>query len=268
MTIAQILASQSTSGAFRSTVNHHGVTRVDENCFVTALIVYELLRLEDVAVCGAINRALDFLESCRGPFAFHFYPPGKEPDWMGAQLPPDADDTALLARILYETGRLSFDGVTQLVETALEPHRQHYNSDPIASWIQAGCYRTWLSSKQRPNPVDCCVNANVAALLALIGRQDSSGYRAACATVVNGIAWAEGVDWRLAMLTPYYPHASELFYAIERGMDAGIEEFRKIPTPADWTGTLPCASSLDGKTSWTSDELQALRNDRSTRRSR
>jgi hypothetical protein len=267
MTTAQILESQSVSGAFPSTVTHHGVTMSDENCFVTALIVYELLRLDDAAVSGAIDRALVFLESCRGPCGFHFYPPGKEPEWMGVRLPPDADDTALLARILYETGRLTLSEVTQLADTALEPHRQHYNPDPIAGWVHAGCYRTWLSHKQRPNPVDCCVNANVAALLAVIGRQESAGYRAACATVTNGIEWAGGIDWRLTLLTPYYPHPAEFFYSIERGIDAGIKEFREITSPAGWSGTLPCAGSLDRKTWWTSPELQALRNNRSTRRS-
>lgn len=266
MNISQILASQSASGAFRSVVNHHGMAMEDENSFVTALIVYELLRLDDPAACGAIARALNFLESCQAPSGFHFYPPGNEPDWMGVRLPPDADDTALLARVLYETGRLNLNSVIQLAEATLEQHRQHYNPDPIASWVHAGCYRTWLSPKQRPNPIDCCVNANVAALLALIGKQDSSGYYAACATVTSGIEWAEGIDWRLAMLTPYYPHPAELFYAIERGIDAGVDEFRKISAPPRWTGPFPCASSLDGKTSWTSPELGAIRNYRSIRR--
>jgi len=259
MTIEEILAAQAPSGAFRSTVTHRGAVFPDENGFVTALIVYELLRVPR-RFEPVLPRALDYLERCRGSMGFHFYPPGEEPEWMGVRLPPDADDTALMARVLYEAGRMSLREARQLVDSALEPHRQHYIPDPVLAWVRPGCYRTWLDRAQRPNPVDCAVNANVAALLAAIGRRDSPGFPAARDTVVAGVRWAAGVDWRLEMLTPYYPHPAELFRAVERGIEAGIEEFREIVRPADSSGDLRCAGSLDRKTWWIAPELQALRN--------
>jgi hypothetical protein len=267
MTLNRILAAQSPNGAFRSTVTHHGKAVPDENGFVTALILCELLHPgrqtyvpPSAAEALACERALDFLERCRGPVGFHFYPPGEEPEWMGVHLSGDADDTALMARILFEAERLTLSEVTRLADTALEPYRQHYNPDPILAWIHPGCYRTWLNHKQRPNPVDCCVNANVAALLAAIGQKDSPGFCAARDTVIAGIRWAAGVDWRFELLTPYYPHPAELFRAVDRGVQVGIEEFREIVRPAHWTGDLPYAGSLDRKTWWNSSALQAIRN--------
>ncbi|HEV7517275.1 MAG TPA: hypothetical protein VGR07_13315 [Thermoanaerobaculia bacterium] len=271
---ALALPAQAPSGAFLATVHHHGeVFPGDENGFVTALLVAELERLPYEEVGPAIERALDFLERCRGTSgAFHFYPPGAEPAWMGARLAADADDTALFARVLRAHGRLTREETHRLIDSGLEPFRVHYRPESEPVWVRPGCYRTWLDRRARPNPVDCCVNANVAAFLKAAGRADHPGYAAACRTVAAGVRWAGGVDWQARSLVPWYPHPGELVHALDRAVAAGVSELAEALAFAsaqawarsdrDAAPERPLCGSLRGKTYWT---CTALENCRSTR---
>lgn len=260
------LATQAASGAFPSTVRHHGEIHTDENGFVTALMVRELARWPGTG--EAVGRALDFLERCRGTSgAFHFYPRGDEPSWMGRRLAADADDTALFASTLLAHGRLDLDEVDRLIDEVLEPFRVHYRPSTEPSWVWQGAYRTWLDPKARPNPVDCCVNANVAAFLSATGRTGHPGYAAAVRTVTAGLRWAGAVEWQARSLTPWYPHPAELLHALARAVAAGAEDLTAplaecASQPWAAAGTSPdhpVCGSLAGKTFWTCPALQALR---------
>jgi hypothetical protein len=271
--IAELLATQAPSGAFRSTVHHHGeVFPGDENGFVTALAIHELERLPYTkmgrAIGQAIERGLDFLERCRGESgAFHFYPPGEEPAWMGARLAADADDTALFATVLLAHGRMDRAEASRLIAEELEPFRVHYRPESEPVWVRQGCYRTWLDPKARPNPVDGCVNANVAAFLKAAGRTDHPGYDAACRTVAAGVRWAGSVAWQARALTPWYPHPGELVHALERAVAAGVTPLAETLAfaaaqpwaAADSAAPQAVCGSLRGKTCWTCPALESLR---------
>jgi len=275
LTPALALPAQAPSGAFLSTVHHHGeVIEGDENGFVTALVLHELTRMPGAAG-PEIERGLDFLESCSGASGgFHFYPPGREPAWMGARLAADADDTALYASLLLAHGRMDRAAASGLV-AVLEPFRVHYRPESEPVWVRPGCYRTWLDRKAHPNPVDACVNTNVATFLKVAGHDDHPGYAAACRTIAAGVRWAGAIDWQSRALLPWYPHPQEFVRALDRAVAAGVAELAETRVTAasqPWAqsefaaGALdrtfawrPICGSLRGKTYWTCPALQALR---------
>jgi hypothetical protein len=269
--VAEVLTAQAPSGAFRSIVHHYGEIFPDENGFVTALIVRELDRLALPGTCAAVERALDFLESCRGAAgAFHFYPPGLEPEWMGRRLAADADDTALFAATLLAHGRLDLAEADRLIAEVLDPFRVHYWPESEPAWVRPGCYRTWLDLKaplRSANPVDCCVNVNVAAFLAVSGQAGHPGYAAAVRTVTAGLRWAGAVEWQARSLVPWYPHPAEILHALSRAVAAGVGELAGPLAECaaqPWAaGGLPAerpvCGSLAGKTLWFCPALQALR---------
>lgn len=266
--LADVLDAQAPSGAFRSIVRHYGDVFPDENGFVTALTVRELDRLSYPGTGAAVERALDFLESCRGAAgAFHFYPPGLEPEWMGRRLAADADDTALFATTLLAHGRLDLAEADRLIAEVLDPFRVHYRPESEPVWVRPGCYRTWLDPKVRPNPVDCCVNVNVAAFLAVSSHAGHPGYEAAVRTVMAGLCWAGAVEWQARSLVPWYPHPAELLHALTRAVAAGADELAgplaecaaQPWAAAGLPAERPVCGSLAGKTLWFCPALQALR---------
>lgn len=269
--LADVLKAQAPSGAFRSIVRHYGEVFPDENGFVTALTVRELERLSCPGAHSAIERALAFLESCRGTAgAFHFYPPGQEPEWMGRRLAADADDTALFAATLLAHGRLDLAEADRLIAEVLDPFRVHYRPESEPVWVRPGCYRTWLDPKAPPrpaNPVDCCVNVNVAAFLAVAGQAGHPGYAAAVRTVTAGLRWAGAVEWQARAIVPWYPHPAEILHALTRAVAAGAEELAgplaecaaQPWATAGLPAERPVCGSLAGKTLWFCPALQALR---------
>jgi hypothetical protein len=264
MILDEILASQSESGAFRSVVAHGGQTFVDENAFLTALVAMELSSLG-----VPIDRALDFLEECRrDDGAFGFYPRGAEPSWLGTTLAADADDTALCTLLLLEHQRMTSDEASRVIAEVLDPHRLHFRPESAGGWIQRGAYRTWLDLRARRNPVDLCVNANVASLLARVQHRGAA-FEAAWRTVAAGIEWLARNPALLHYLTPFYPHPAELREAVRRAVDNGVAELApaldRIWTlvPDDADESRPVCGSESGATLWIAPELQLARRLRS-----
>jgi len=297
-----ILASQRPDGAFPSRVlldRRSGLEAPDGNAFVTALVTHHLLALPADLVratgfcgkhVGAIERALDFLEHCRASNppgdarsngrrgwgrdidgAFRFYPENARPEWMQTRLAPDVDDTVLSAGVLLAAGRMERGEAVDLVERVLEPHRLHDRAAAARwPWVEAGAYKTWIDPKLRPNPVDCTVNANAAALLARLDLRDHPAYRAAVATVRRGVEWAAGSPAHGRSISPFYPDLTELGHAIERAREAGVEAFEDLPlhpsapSPGDDGDHLhhrdrPVCSSADGRVQWIAPVLQTAR---------
>ena len=294
--LGQVLASQRDDGAFPSRVlldRRSGLEAPDGNAFVTALVLHHLLALPGrllraAGLCGdhvaALDRALGFLERCRvAPAAvshpdrwgrdvagaFRFYPAGARPEWMQTRLAADVDDTVLCAGVLLTAGRMEAAEARDLVERVLEPHRLHDRTAAARRpWVEAGAYRTWLDPKAKPNPVDCTVNANAAALLARLGLRDHPAYAAAVATVRRGIAWAGGSAAHGRLITPFYPDLVELGHAVARARTAGVDAFADLSVPPTRSAeahddtplrSRPVCSSADGRVHWLAPVLEIAR---------
>jgi hypothetical protein len=259
-----VLASQRASGAFRSVVFTGGATYDDENAFITALVSLELASLPfDPRIDDALDRACDFLLGCRHERGgFGFYPLGGEPAWIGGRIASDADDTALCTMLLLARGRIDHAEALQ-ISAVLDPFRVYFRPESADPWVQRGAQRTWLDAKTWPNPIDVCVNANVAALLAQLGCRGEA-YDAAWRTVSNGVDWFLRSPALRPHLTPFYPEAFELRDAIRRAIGAGVDElagsFERIEPHAGPAGeTAPICSSHDGAFRWFAPALQAAR---------
>ncbi len=271
--VEDLLDLQRLSGAFPSRVVHDGVTYDDENSFVTALVVGELGRWpRQGRVAVAIRCGLDFLEACSGrsrPGVYHFYPPTREPGWMGARLGADADDTALATLELVRHGRVPVERARRDLVDALETFRVYHRPESLDTWVRPGAYRTWLDLRARPNPVDCVVNANVAATLKYLGLDDHPGYESAWRTTRGALEWADGSRDRLRLVAPYYPDAREVLRALARAIAVGVRELAdvasRLESHPDLRGAgacadeLPICSSACGRTWWSAPVLQALR---------
>jgi hypothetical protein len=271
--VASALATQAPSGAFLSTVHIDGKSLLDENAFVTALVVHELSRWKaDNAIREAIERGLDFLlrcESSERPGHFCFYPEDAHPAWMSVRLPPDSDDTALCAWLLVRHGRRPAAFSREVVEGVLDRFRVLYVAEGSEPWHRVGVYLTWLQAGYPRNVVDCCVNVSILSLLYQSKLEDS----ASCTAIVNmleaAIECAGPVTARAKTLSPWYPHPRELVHAVERAVSAGVDRLgpalarmrgmpwgraRRRPTePA------PVCGSRDGRIVWTCAALQELR---------
>ena len=271
--LRRVLGCQSTGGAFPSLVTVDGTTHVDANAFTTALVIDALDSLPAAPdTRRAVGRALDFLERCLSnehPGAYHFYPPGEEPSWMGAALPADVDDTALALLALHRHGRVSRRAARQVVERVLDPFRLHWRPESTPRWVGPGAYRTWLRHGPRENPVDACVNANIASLLSVLGHRDHPAYGAARRTVLRGVEQAGATARGIDRIIPYYAHPAELVHALERGAALGVEGFAAAADSLSRAGILdrnapfnrrqPLYRSPDGRFLWTSPVLQSVR---------
>ena len=273
--LEQVLESQAASGAFLSTVHFTNQRMLDENGFITALIIYELSQyLNQYGVPEAIERGLDFLLRCEShdqPGYFRFYPEDAYPDFIGVRLAPDADDTALFSMLLVKFGRRPHRFLHRVVQDVLAHHQLLYLPESAKPWYKDKTYLTWLDEGLWPNVVDCCVNVNVAVLLKQSGIQNPSGLSEILSMVEHGVEWAGSSEARARHLCPFYPHPIELFHAVRRAFLAGVQEFwsclvkmRELPwtqisPAAQWISDVPVCGSLDRQIIWTSEVLQAIR---------
>lgn len=233
-----ILAFQSPGGAFASTVSFDRFSGEDLNCFTTALVVRELTsfsRLTDIGkradLEDANRRAIGYLlrsHASGSRCTFAFYPPDQHPFWIGDRLPADADDSSVVALELFRAGKLTDQQLRDLAKRYLIPFRAamtaHTASKP---WHCDGAFLTWLDAEHDPNPIDCCVNANVLALLAATGLSDHPSYRAAISLIETAVSWAGNHPARLREITPFYPDPREFAYALRHAVDWGATELRK-----------------------------------------
>jgi hypothetical protein len=271
--VARLAGLQHPDGCFPSWVDDPGGVRPDRNGFTTALA---LRALRDVPGGPRLARvrsaALDFVARCRAqrpPEAFGFWPEDARPAWA-PRLPPDVDDTAIMAAELLRYGRIGTRDALRTVCVVLIPNR--LTADPRAvlpPWVVPGCFRTWVTRREAPNVVDCCVNANAAALMAMVGATHLPGYAEAVRTVAEGVAWAGREPVRQQALTPFYPGVDALLEAVEHAVDRGatalastVERLRDVCAGPDRQPPQWCCQAAYGRTRWRCPglrEAQALR---------
>jgi hypothetical protein len=270
--VQHLLEGQSDDGAFLSYVRFCDRTEPDRNGFVTALVLRALRQIpDDSRLDNARTRALDFIEGCEcpeRPGAFGFWPRNDRPTWATG-VTEDADDTGVIALELFRHGRLNLSDIRRIVCKVLLPHRLRPAEGSSLPWIRPGVFSTWLHDGVHPNPIDCCVNANVVALMTAAGLGNLPGYNEACSMIKEGVRWAGQSRRRMCRLVPYYPDPRELFYAIRNAVELGAEALvetlgflREYPwqthssAPSPET---PIFGSSDGTVFWTSSVLAAAR---------
>ncbi|MGH8685034.1 MAG: hypothetical protein ACREUM_06735, partial [Nitrosospira sp.] len=199
----------------------------DENAFVTALVINLLDGVAtDPEIEKARQRGLDFLLRCERPDrlgAFSFYPAYAHPAWIGEVLPADADDTALCTLALFHGGRWRRSALRRAVQEVLGRHRLE-KSPPGAPWFRAGVYPTWLDAGKLHNPIDVCVNLNVAVLIEEAGADSRHGHGGIMEMAAAALDWAGNCPERARIIAPYYPHPAEMGYALERAVVAGVHK--------------------------------------------
>jgi hypothetical protein len=265
--VSAVIAAQASDGAFRSFVTWRGGTLEDRNGCITALIVRAIGHgPEPGPLHDARARALDYLERCarsEAPGMFGFWPESDRPAWA-PDLPADADDTALIALELFRARRRSREWLRRVALLTLLRFRVvEGEEDPL--WVRPGVFRTWLAHR-RPNPVDCVVNVNVAALLAVAGLTHLAAYRAILSMMGAALESAGGPT-RMARLSPFYAHPIELQWALSHAVASGAYELQPAfdlvrCARVDATGPLadvPVCCSAYGLRSWTAPLLQLVR---------
>ncbi|MFD2174704.1 hypothetical protein [Rhodobacter lacus] len=232
-----VLTRQSAAGAFPSEV----AGMVDETCFVTASVA---LCLDPAAHRAALERALDFIESCedaRHPGAFAFYPPQGRGPMLVRGLPPDADDTALAWLALLHGQRRSADRARAAFEAVIAPAACLFVPGTAPPWVRGGAVRTWLIERGRDNPVDLAVNANVLALACRLGLDAHPVARGASASLCAAAAGAFDPALFARRLAPYYAHVSELWFAVRRAAAQGA---RALDPVLSWLAPLLGSAAL------------------------
>jgi hypothetical protein len=263
----EIVASQSASGAFTSTMREGGVARDDDNGFVTAQVLKALgPHTGDPRLRSATLRALDFLESCEDPNhpgAFRFWTDANRPGHVPVY-PADADDTAVISLELARHGRIDVTALRATVLRRLFPFRVPELPRPPASWVRPGAFWTWLDADFGYNVVDCTVNANVAALLATAGLTHLPCYDAVCTMIDAAVDAAAENEHHARALSPYYPHPCELLLAVEAAIAAGAQRLRTcLPALRNWArgpdDTQPVFCSAYGGVEWHAPLLHHIR---------
>ncbi|ADE84796.1 prenyltransferase/squalene oxidase repeat-containing protein [Rhodobacter capsulatus] len=207
-----VLSRQTATGAFPSEV----AGMEDETCFVTASVA---LCLDPVAHRPALDRALDFIESCedpRLPGAFAFYPPRGRGPMLVRGLPPDADDTALAWLALLHGGRRGTDPARAAFDAGIAPAACLMVPGAAPPWVRRGAVRTWLIERGRDNPVDLAVNANVLALACRLGLAAHPVAQGAAASLAAAAAGGFDPARFARRLAPYYADVTELWFAVRR----------------------------------------------------
>lgn len=232
--LATLLGLQRADGAFGSIiVGADGHRTPDANGFTTAVVLRHLRHVPvSPRLAVLMERALDWLEACRSsrvPGAFAFWPEAARPAWARA-VPADVDDTAIMLLELLRHGRLDRAAALRAVCTAILPCQVSATDLAVLPpWVAQGSFYTWIPDPapegawglHAANIVDCCVNANVAALLARLGLSDFPGQEAAARTVIAGLRWAGTEERRLGALTPFYPSAASLAEAVTHAVECG-----------------------------------------------
>lgn len=268
--ITDLVCMQDTDGCFPSEVAGPDWTHTDRNGFTTAMV---LRALRDLPNESAIERvrstALDFVERCRSrqtPWAFGFWPEHMRPAWS-PRLPADIDDTAIITIELMRHGRLSRRNGLRTVCSVLIPNRIIIREGQLhPPWVMSGAFPTWIGQQDKPNIVDCCINANAAALMALVGGTHLPGYQEAVSTILNGIAWAGHDPIRHRTLTPFYPSIHELLDSVEHAVECGakplssaLNQLRFVIGDRGREVPPECCSSSYGATVWRCRALEEAR---------
>jgi hypothetical protein len=228
-TLKSVLDSQSSIGAFPSIIHSGDKRHPDWNGFTTAQVLRALRAFpESDPLNNARQLALDFLKRCESPDkpgAFRFWPKGMQPGWI-PELPPDADDTSVILAEMVRNKRIDIRIARMIARSVLLPHRLIEVSKPAPPWIRPGAFFTWLRPGQF-NVVDCCVNANVIALLSYLGLDGIEGFDETCEMIEEGIRWSEGFSFQVRTLIPFYPHPTEFVYAVDHAIECGVKQLEE-----------------------------------------
>ena len=259
-------------GGFTSEVITRERREVDRNGFVAALLLRLLRHLPETPVWIDIRESLlDWIWTCRStkvPGAFAFWPDHTRPQWASA-VPADVDDTAIMLTELLRYRRLDRIEVLRSVCTTVVPYVVLDSDATLPPWIVPGSFLTWITpdtSRTRSiNVVDCCVNANVVGLMALLDAKHLPGYDAAVHTVLNGIAWAGTDERRLSSITPFYPSVRSLIEAVEHaiecgadGLQTGLAQIMSV-APEILNADAGCCRSAYGQTVWHAPAISVAR---------
>jgi hypothetical protein len=271
--IGEIIRGQSPEGAFPSALHIKGREFIDWNGFITALVLRAVSSLPDFSRRSDSRRlALDFLERCESsslPGAFGFWPEGRRPGFI-SPLPADADDTSIITLELLKHDRIGLNRAREVALKRLLPHRLRQVRQPSPPWIRSGVFLTWLSSSSL-NVVDCCVNANVVAMLAFLDLDNMPGFVEASGMIEDAVRWAGSSKYRFQLITPFYPDPQEMIYALIHAIDCGADQLGNalsILEQNEWLQKrpgedsfkdLPVCGSAYGRIFWSSGLLQEVR---------
>ena len=224
-------AQRARSGAYPCVIDWgQGLWSRDENGFATALVLRRARRL-GIHLNG-LDVSLDFLESCAAqpPGAYAFWPPATRPAWA-VGIPPDADDTAVITLELYAHGRRSRDQAASVVADVLVPAALGQPLRPGPPWWRAGAFPTWLRAggADRHDVLDCAVNANVLALMAVLDARDQPGFAASVDLVRAAVQWVaeagpDSVAMRADSIAPYYATPAAVAHILDEAVWCGVQE--------------------------------------------
>lgn len=210
---------------------------VDRSGFVAAMVLRSLRHEPNSpGIAEVRRRSLDWLWTCRSsrvPGAFMFWPEDVRPPWA-TTVPPDVDDTVIMLGELLRHGRIDRIAALRSLCTVVLPHRVTPSETwALPDWVAAGSFFTWIvpagspHSHGRPiNVIDCCVNANVVALMSMLDARHLPGFDAAVETVLHGLSWAGEDQSRLKSLSPFYPSLASLADALEHAVECGADALR------------------------------------------
>jgi len=224
---------QSINGSFPAMVQDKQRTLVDSSGFTTVLVLRSLRGNQSCASFTQLRKAaLQYISTCKSPNqvgAYEFWPPNARPDWAPS-FPADLDDTATMLHELLRYGWVSPQQVRKQVCRVFSENRVRLKRNLMRPvWISDGAFHTWITKdKNYPNVVDCTVNANALSLLHLLDLKDLPGCQAAIDPIPGGCLWAGNDRDRLQSLSPFYPDATELYFAVAHAVENGVEQLRAV----------------------------------------
>ena len=231
----KVLQYQSASGAFPSYVQAGTEMIPDENCFITALVLLELLKFSGTnndcpLLENAIEKGIEFLQQCEVPGTegqFNFYPYNTNTPKLNIYLEPDLDDSALALLVLLQAGKKSLPQVRSIIEQLFEPRRIKYLTGVDSRWVKRNIFRTWINEHNRDNPADCCVNLNILSLYTTVFPGHTLTPHIVT-TVKNAIGMFGLSTSGMRRIAPYYAHPAELFFCVERAIMAGVADIEML----------------------------------------
>jgi len=276
MTTDRLYKLQLPDGSFESVVTSRRGRVADRNGFTAALVLRATRHVPADAVLSEVRRrALSFLLSCASKsvlHAFAFWPDTTRPPWASL-LPPDVDDTAIMVTELHRYCWIDATDALRHVCHAMIPHRvSDANAANVPSWVVPGCFYTWIVplpssgvETSSANLVDCCVNANAVALMAMIGAQHLPGYTAAVQTIINAVSWAGSDRRKILSVTPFYPSVATFVEALEHAVECGATALREVLCQLHGLELDPydqvtgCCCSAYGATVWHCEAVNVAR---------
>ena len=266
--LSALASLQDGDGCFPSEVASGSRRWRDDNGFTAGLVLRTLRGLVgDARFEPTRQRALDYLDGCRSAEvagAFGFWPAGRRPPWA-SRLGADLDDTAVMTMELLRAGRMDRRSALEIACRTLIPHRVHV-TEAHPEWLRRGAFLTWVAPRNVANVVDCCVNANVLALLARLGSPHLPGYREAVETICAGLEWAGDNRARVRSLSPFYPSGHDLREAVGHAVECGViglagchEHLCRLMGAGPPRDDRACCTSAYGATVWLCDGVALAR---------